>query len=162
MDKDIVENLVINLKYLNNLISKINVISGKDKKELIKAINELNYFIEKIPTKEDKDKAIKSLKNMEKILLKKSKNDNKNINIDKSLVSEEEIKNLYEELKELKTDEIYNKLKSKDITKKILLSLANYLNISVSNKHNKSQIIDLIVKKGFANERGYDLLKDLK
>lgn len=69
-------------------------------------------------------------------------------------------KNLLETLKDLSTNEIQQVLLNTKTSITILVSLAQLLNIEHSS-HDREDLVDRIVKVGFANPRGYSILRNL-
>jgi len=69
---------------------------------------------------------------------------------------------LFNELKALSTDEILQRLLDKDISMKDLRALAAYLDIKHERGMNREDLVDRVVKIGFANVRGYELLRKTK
>jgi len=67
---------------------------------------------------------------------------------------------LLDEVKELPTDQIFTKLNDyKLVTINDLHSLASLLGLRLDERMNRQDLVDRIVKLGFANVRGYDLLR---
>lgn len=69
-----------------------------------------------------------------------------------------DINNLIRLLNKLPTDQLMNELSKHK--KNTLLELSSRLNITSTSKQTKDVLVDKIIKLGFANRRGYDLLGD--
>jgi hypothetical protein len=66
----------------------------------------------------------------------------------------------FEELKSLPTDEIQRRLNDyKQVTMNDLHGLASLLGLRFEERMKRQDLVDRIVKLGFANVRGYDLLR---
>jgi hypothetical protein len=75
-------------------------------------------------------------------------------------ISQVEGKKIFNELKELTTEQILQKLLDyKKVSMAELRALATHLDIKEPEKMSRQDLVDKIVKIGFANIRGYEMLR---
>lgn len=72
-------------------------------------------------------------------------------------IDEQRLASIIKELESLSSEQMYGHLES--YTKNQLLDIAEHIGIHANNRLSKADLVDKIVKIGFANIRGYKLLK---
>nr|MDO8081712.1 Rho termination factor N-terminal domain-containing protein [Candidatus Freyarchaeota archaeon] len=151
--EQIIKGLDMGINYFQNLKERIKSLPNDYKqKEILSAIDTIKNFL--ISAKENSPLALALGPSFVKELSTKRP---------KKVLSPQVGEKLFNELKILPTEEIQQKLLDyKNISMEELYALADYLGIEHQKRIKRQDLIDKIVKIGFANIRGYELLRSTK
>lgn len=169
----IFDTLIGALNYLPNDMEREHFINNID--EIIKYLVSLKEKMQSLPRDEEQSKVLSSIGNITNFLQSAEKNpplavalgfglsyENKIRTKPKreAVESHQSVEPLLNELKSLPTEEIQNRLLDyKKITMAQLHGLAFLLDIKYEQRIKRADLVDKIVKIGFANIRGYDLMR---
>lgn len=167
----IFDTLIGTLNYFPNDIEREHFINNID--EIIKYLVSLKEKVQSLPKDEEQSKVLSSIGNITNFLQSAEKNPPLAIVLGlayenkiranpkrEAAVSHQSVEPLLKELKSLPTEEIQNRLIDyRSITMAQLHGLASLLGIKYEQRIKREDLVDKIVKIGFANIRGYDLMR---
>jgi hypothetical protein len=145
----IIRNLDIVIGYFQDLKERIKSLPNESQqKELLSAIAIINNFL--LSAKNNPVLSAALGLSYEKAISAKR---------EKKEISPETGEKLFNKLSNLTTEEIQQKLLDKSVTMDELRALASYLGIKYPQRIRRQDLVDKIVKIGFANIRGYGILR---
>jgi len=149
----IVKNIGIIIKYFQDLQERVKSLPDDDKKkEILSAIITINEFL--LSAKDNPVLSAALGLSYERAISPKRV---------KKEIPPQTGEKLFNELKSLPTDQIQQKLLDyKSVTMDELRALASYLGIKYPQRIKRQDLVDMIVKIGFANIRGYEILRSDK
>jgi exonuclease VII large subunit len=145
----VLKNLNEIIRYFENMKKRVEALpNAKKQDEILSAIDTVKRFLET-----GKENPVLSIA----LGLQREKPESSKPKKETSL---EEGKKLFNDLKKLPTEEIQKRLLDyKSISMDQLHALALFLRIRNHEKTGRQNLVDMIVKSGFANVRGYELLR---
>jgi DNA mismatch repair ATPase MutL len=151
--KELLESLDILIKYFQNMQGKIRSLpQDMEQREVLSAIATMRNFLESARDKPLLAAAF-GLPYRKNALAREAKEE----------VAPVVAEKIFDELKMLSTEEIQQRLLDyKTTSMDQLHALATYLNIKHPQRMRRQDLIDKIVKVGFANVRAYDTLRTAK
>jgi hypothetical protein len=172
-DYFIFDTLKETLNYFPNDTEREHFIKNID--EIIKYLQSLKEKVQSLPKDEELSKVLLSIGDITNFLQSAEKNPSLAVALGlayekkmkakpkREAASSQSIEPLLKELKSLPTEEIQNRLNDyKSITMAQLHGLASLLGIKYEQRIKRVDLVDKIVKIGFANIRGYDLMRSEK
>jgi len=148
--EQIIKNLDIIIGYFQDLKERVKSLPNESQqKELLSAITTINNFL--LSAKDNTFLSTALGLSYEKAISTKR---------EKKEIPPQTGEKLFNELKDLTTEEIQQKLLDyKSVTMDELRALASYLGIKHPQRIKRQDLVDKIVKIGFANIRGYEILR---
>ena len=149
----IVKNIDIIIRYFQDLQERVKSLPNGDKqKEILSAITTINSFL----------LSAKGNPALSAALGLSYERPSSTKRVKKEIIPQTGEK-LFNELKSLPTEQIQQKLLNyKSVTMDELRALASYLGIKHLQRIKRQDLVDKIVKIGFANIRGYEMLRSDK
>jgi len=150
--KEIIENINIIIKYFQDLQERVKSLPNDDKKgEILSAITTIKEFLFSAKDNPTLSAAL-GLSYERPIAAKRPKKE----------ITPQTGEKLFNELKSLPTEQIQQRLLDYKITMDELRALASFLGIKHPPRIKRQDLVDMIVKMGFANIRGYKILRSDK